>query len=643
MYTERQENILKILAKHPAGITSEAIAKLCGVSSKTIRTDIKAITSELSASIAIIHTSTRKGYSIDIMDQQSLDKLLQQQDVQSFEGKNRDTAILNQLILTTLTGIPLKQQDLADQFYLSLSTLKISLKTLTPFLNKYHLSIDSHKNLGMLLEGDERNLRSAVYTGLFESNMPQSCFPQGLCSITVEELRQILIHVTSAYGMVIPDDSLYRLAGYLWIALIRSAKEHSPKYMLRESKKIEAQEEFSIASAIFDEVYHRYELDVPTNEIYYLSQHLIASKKYTPTSKDFQTDTYIQTLVDEMLNRVYQIVGMNLKADQALITGLCNHLKTVIPRIRFHVHSQNEILDVIKNEYPLAFQIGIIASKVIEEHEHLPISEAEIGFIAVHFGAAMSRSKTDKMQKKRQAIIVCGSGMGTATLLKARLKEFCEDILSIEAIIPGYQLAETNLDHIDLVISTMPQDQLPKLSAKDQDKLLIVRHFLDEVEMKELRQHLIRKESISVDNIEKFFHRECFTVDKSFATKEEVLRYMTKNMEDLGLMDHDTSQSIFERESAAPTELGNLLAIPHPIENHTSISSISVCILKEPILWTQYQVQAVFLLSIAKSDFYLWEPIFLKLFNYLTKENGIHQILSYPDYDTFIHDFKKKF
>ena len=118
---------------------------------------------------------------------------------------------------------------------------------------------------------------------------------------------------------------------------------------------------------------------------------------------------------------------------------------------------------------------------------------------------------------------------------------------------------------------------------------------------------------------------------------------MTKSMVELGIMDKAAAQSVMEREEASPTEIGNLLAIPHPLENATQVSAVSVVILDKPIMWTEHHVQAIFLLSVAKEEFYLWEPLFLKLFDYLVKGRGIKGMIDHPDYDLFIKDFRKTF
>ena len=119
--------------------------------------------------------------------------------------------------------------------------------------------------------------------------------------------------------------------------------------------------------------------------------------------------------------------------------------------------------------------------------------------------------------------------------------------------------------------------------------------------------------------------------------------FLTQKLIRSGLMDEETAKSVFEREAASPTELGNLIAVPHPMENHTAISSISVLVLEQPIRWEEQPVQVVFLISIARDEFYLWEPIFLKLFRYFVKENGIRELIAHPVYDRFIHDFKQSF
>ena len=73
MFTQRQRKILAILKKHQYSVTSDEIARLVGVSSRTIRTEIKNIMPALREDIAKINISTRKGYSLDILNKNEFD------------------------------------------------------------------------------------------------------------------------------------------------------------------------------------------------------------------------------------------------------------------------------------------------------------------------------------------------------------------------------------------------------------------------------------------------------------------------------------------------------------------------------------------------------------------------------------------
>ena len=642
MITERQLKILKILKQSKGGIVASEIAKLCGVSSKTVRTDIKAIMSLLTMSIAEIHISRRIGYTLKIRDEVKFESLLGMKSAFQLDGRERTNFILRALIRAAFLGEPIKQQTLADELYVSLSTLKSNLRDVKLLLEHYDLAVVNFKNYGMTLDGAERDMRHCIADHLFRDPQSKAQIMQSIpLQLDSEKLRSIIIRVMSSYDIMLTDDSLERLIDYIVITLVRASMEHNVTYLRRESKSLEECREFFMSTAIFEEIYENFNIDVLSNELYYIAQHIISGNKYVPSNS--QINRQVQNLTTRMLDRIMQIVGIDFRHDETLRQGLKTHLEALIPRIRFRNRIRNEVLSVVKNEYPLAFQIGVIAVKVIEEAEGFTVSEDEIGYLAVHFGAALTRMNINADRSRQSAYIVCGSGIGTAILLKSKVEEYFKGLLTVLKIMPGYRLAGENLEYVDIILSTIPRDKLPTLSEDADKKLVIVRNFLDEDEIKQIQQKLFNTTRIFAQNVDKFFRRECFVTGRQFQSKEKILNFMTDLLESLGLMDEQASRSVMERENASPTEIGNLVAIPHPMINNAAVSSISVLVLNRPILWIEHQVQVIFLLSIATSEFYLWEPIFLKLFKYLVKENGVKKILDRPNYDTFIDDFKQSF
>ena len=110
-----------------------------------------------------------------------------------------------------------------------------------------------------------------------------------------------------------------------------------------------------------------------------------------------------------------------------------------------------------------------------------------------------------------------------------------------------------------------------------------------------------------------------------------------------GLMNNNAKMSIFEREEMSSTSIGDLVAIPHPIYNECGTSFISILILNKPIIWDDLFVQVVFLLNVEKGKMNLWEPMFLKLYNYIKLKNGVNSILKNKSYEVFINEFEKMF
>lgn len=645
MLTDRQNKILNILQAHPDGMTSEDIARLVGVSSKTIRTDLKSIAAQLPQTAAKLFVSTRRGCSLEIADAAAFDRLLHAKRNSAADADSRNRHIMQRLLYGAVEGMPVKQQELADELYIGLSTLKMNLKDVKSDLQKYRLDIVNYKNQGMIIAGDEAQIRYCISEYIFRGRdgKDQSREEELNCRLFSEydlaQVKEILLKVLSSYEMVLGDVAVNNLLTHVLIALKRAGRENNVVYTLSESKDIEKHREFLIASAVFEEIYKQLHIDVATSEIYYLAQHLIASKKYTSE----QTDRDIDALVSDMLKRVKSVAGIDFSGDANLYKWLTVHLQSVIPRIRFQMNIRNEILDVIKNEYPLAFQIGVIASKVIEEKERITVSENEIGYIAVHFGAALSRMDIKNEQMTKSALIVCGSGIGTAVLLKARLLEFFKNLINVVDVVPGYRLKDMNLSNIDFIFTTIPLDNLLTIDDELKRKIIQVKHLLNKQEIEDIQHLFFHAPSISKMNVERFFHREQFITGRQFEDKEGVLNFLTDKLKNSGLMDEEACRSVFEREASSPTEIGNLVAIPHPMVNNTSVSSISVLVLNKPIIWVEHHVQVVFLISIAKSEFYLWEPIFLKLFKYLVKENGVKKIIDRPEYEKFIRDFTKEF
>lgn len=96
------------------------------------------------------------------------------------------------------------------------------------------------------------------------------------------------------------------------------------------------------------------------SEVYYIAQCLLASKKLTDISESMDKK-HVKKLVNIILKEIYEKLSIDFTTDEYLIDGLTLHLNIALARIHFQMNIRNELLETIKNDYPLAFQMGVIA------------------------------------------------------------------------------------------------------------------------------------------------------------------------------------------------------------------------------------------------------------------------------------------
>lgn len=622
MMTHRQRRILQHLERSPGGIKGELLAKELGVSSRTLRTDLKSMENGLKAQGIRIGRGNA-GYFLEDADPANLRAVLRESEAADETDESRVRAFAEALADAALQDRAVTQQDIADRLFLSLSTAKSVQKAFEQTLTKRGLMLRPYKNTGLRVEGEERRIRSFLARTLTAAHLGARSGDDA------EGFRGILDEVLPLYGIYLSDEAREGLVKSLLVSLLRARTGHSIRYTRQETREVESGKEYEASSAVFDEMYRRMAIDVEASEVHYIAQRIMGSGRV----KAEEVSPKLDALFNRMLERIKRVAHIELTADVMLREWLLLHLKAALPRMKFGQPVQNDALAIVKADYPLAFQLGLLASAVIEEEEGIRVDEHEVAYIAVHFGAALNRLR-DRRRKRLDIIIACASGMGTAILLSARLQETFGDRIRIVRMIPGYALSREEVEGVDLVVSTVPLPHVP------QEKFVLASHLLDEREMKAVEVH-IKRGALLPAEIGLFFRPALYFANETHRDRGSVIERMTGAMIAEGVFSHAAKASVYRREEVAPTEIGRLVAIPHPIENDADVSAISVMTLAEPILWEEQKVQLVFLISIAKSDIALWESVFLKLFKYLTAAGGVEETLRADTYDAFMENFSR--
>ena len=634
----RKKKIFDMLKEHRNGLSGEHIAQQMGVSSRTIRSDIKVLQNDLVKYNIQIIASPNKGYRFDNFEQlNNIEQDLFKDNIntQIKFSEQRENLILYRLLENTFLDSSITQNELADEFFISLSTLKNQLNIIKDSLKKYNLKIIQYKTKGIKIIGDESKLRFCI-ADILSLDISDKFQKKVLATLDMNLLNQIIEGILGQNQLKLADKSKDKLCIHIAIAIQRFKYNKIITYPSSIVSKIEVTFEYSVAKKIVDNILTKLNIDIDSSEVYYIAQCLLASKKLRDVNKS-KDKIHIKRLVNNILKEIKAKLSMDFTSDEYLIEGLTLHLNIALTRIQFQMNIRNELLDTIKNDYPLAFQMGVIAGKIVEKYDNIKINENEIGYIALHFGAAISRNGIKENTQSKNIFVVCSSGLGIAVLLKAKIEEYFHNRLNVVKVLPSYEVTENLLDKVDYILSTVPLKEICS------DKVIRINSMLKKEDIEKIEEIIFHKNVNIIQEVSDLFNEKNFYVDKNFKSKEECINFLAEKAMKDGLINEFTKKSIFDRENISSTSIGDLAAIPHPVYSEQGKSFISILVLNEPIVWGEFLVQVVFLLNIENKKSNLWEPIFLKLYKYIKEHNGIKSILKHRSYNIFLEEILEMF
>ncbi len=148
---KRIRKIFEILKAYPDGISGEYISSQIGVSSRTVRSDIKVLQAMIDKYEMTIESAPRKGYFLKCSESDLADKFIRDTFVEennSMEVKVDPVEyIICCLLLNNYLDKAITQTQLADEIYVSISTLKSYFNECKGIFDKYNIKIINYKKM----------------------------------------------------------------------------------------------------------------------------------------------------------------------------------------------------------------------------------------------------------------------------------------------------------------------------------------------------------------------------------------------------------------------------------------------------------------------------------------------------------------
>lgn len=490
---ERTLRILSRFLKVNTFLTIEDLSKEFNISERTFRNELVLINKYLAKNNSPTITTIRgKGLKLDLCEEKRenlLSKIGNDMQKDYYSPNERLLALL--LNIADSTKVTLLYE-MEEKLQVSKSTLDEDMRKLRQLLKEYAIFIVSLPKQGVVLEGDERSIRSMLYDVI--NNTTDIDYLIGyldIDSVKTHANQFVLDYLdTSTLNVIgeLYDDILrksraeinqvYRKQIILFLGIwVRRMQEGNT---LSELAKVRAQIKDGSVKYLIDSICMEFGLNPSLNEIKYITFTIESfNPKDMNNSFDWVTAQLLAIQLIEHVEKVTKIPFSQSEVD--LYEGLYKHIIGLLSRAKNEVQVFNPLKDTIRDSYGVIYQAVNSFRKQIEDYIKQPLSDDEIGFLTVYFSTSASQMKMEE-QYVYQAVVLCNHGISTGRLLAANLKE--QFNIEIVAVLSTYELAFIDKLDVDLVFTTIPIDYSRK-------PVLLLNPILREIDKKEITAFLL--------------------------------------------------------------------------------------------------------------------------------------------------------
>ncbi|MDQ0360266.1 BglG family transcription antiterminator [Breznakia pachnodae] len=493
----REKEIIYYLVKNNQYVTGNELADHFGVTSRTIRDDVNAIKQSINESIAFINSQAGKGYLLEIRNYKMFEEFLNDlklKDVSQYHNipdnpNDRVSYIIKKLLMLNFS---IKIDDLAEELYVSRSTLTSEIKQVRKKLEKYDLKLSHQTGKGLIIEGEEIKKRLCISEYYFHNSADDGYFAEDsilfASSVNQEEIsliKKLLLDTLNQYHIFMSDVSFQNLVIHLIVSIRRMRYSYYVEYDKEKIELFQQLEEYQVAKTIADVLGKEFNEIWNASEICYLASHILAKKMILHDDGEKKVSKRVHFMIEKIIFEIYMKTGIDLGNDEYFKNVLKLHLNPLILRLQSGLISRNMMLEDIKMNYPFAYELALLAKNVIEDEMKVSVIEDECGYIALYIG--LSIEKMIGSIPKKNILLVSSLGRSSIEIQKFKIMNQFDDYISSLDVVELYEFPNINHDTYDLILSSVP------ITYKANVPILYVNSILSRNDLDHIKEKLSTK------------------------------------------------------------------------------------------------------------------------------------------------------
>lgn len=347
---------------------------------------------------------------------------------------------------------------LAESLLVSRNTIINDQDDVKVLLEREGLALESKASKGLRATGAETSKRFLLRDAFYEISDGAARILAELSSLTaasMDMLNKLLDDQQVIHDCILTDESLRAIRAYIYVAFVR----------LRDGRMLEDEDValvtaadddlMALSSDFFDLVEDYFNLPSNEAERRFFGQRL-EHRQFARHASERRDIPKVQTMTRQLIERLSVELGIDLVGDFTFFENLSNHLASVLrpdpvdypdtPLIRQVMQENKAIMAAVR-----------ACDDLVCSYVGRDLTELEVGYIALHVGAAIERKKSRQMPL--HAVVVCNSGVGTSQLLTERLRGNFN--FKIVRTCTARELDTMGPADVDLVITTVPLKVCP--------------------------------------------------------------------------------------------------------------------------------------------------------------------------------------
>ena len=626
----RQIFLLEFLLKQHEYLSANQLAEKYGVSTKTVYQDIDKLNDffdegELKSRIVKV---PRKGIKLSADEERKqIHSLLlvnkHESGVQDFSPEYRESELIKRLFINQED---LDIYDFAEEMYVTESTVHRDIDKLEKNLGQFDLKIRI-KHDQLFVDGDEWNIRKALQSYVIQAQSlgREEKIERFFSEKDIEICYEAISRLSQKYHHQFSEE--YSCLLLVECLVFKKRTENNNCLTERTSNLINDLnhlEVYFFSGELLESIINKSFSEISPYEIEAMAYSLLAY------GFSIQSADYIQNIehqVNELINKVSNLLSLDLSKDNHLKLMLSNHISKMIFRLRNQIYITNPALEEIKKQYSSLFNVIWIAIRGLSKYYEINISNEELAFIVIHFQLAI-----EKIVKPLNIVVICQNGIATSELIMSKLHKIFDSDAKITNI-NARELDFYDLSNIDLIISTiaLPEVKVPVIEVSPiltKDEIESIRSFYSEhmTDNYTLMRTSLDGRKFNLESLQTLIKKPSL-IRETVKSKKECIEKMIRECDATNRRIKEFKESILERETLGSTSVYTGVALPHCDPRFVEQSELIVMTLDKPINWGKNNVKLIILIAVAENDIPIFKDSLIALYSVIENQELMNELV----------------